>query len=200
MNQTEAKRLEVAVFGELYTVGAIRMDKVTARKALEVYGRQQWNALARDIAIGRTGNGTAAKVSHTLGRPVKCAYRCTGILMQSRRFGMETFWGGLEQVCTQIGSEFSRIRPENLPGGNARDIVAVFRERSEGSLFFRWSVAEFDCARLGLIHHDVSPLLDHKRPFELVRSVACMGGDLVRREIDATAPWTPMKHVFHVLD
>lgn len=194
------KRLEVVLFGTFYTVCALHLSREAVKAAIKAYGPAKWNAIVRDMALGRDAKRKMAEVAHTLGHPVREVYRAQGLAMHDNRFGIEVFHGGEHVPLTMVAGQNRALHPQELMEDfKIKDMLAVFWARRDGAMHFRWDDADFrDQAEVALVYDSLAPLLARRNTFELVLDVVWRDSRGKRRLPGGGQGFTPLEHVFHI--
>lgn len=194
------KRLEVVLFGTFYSVSALHLSREAVKAAVKAYGPAKWNAIVRDMALGRDARSKMAEVAHTLGHPVREVYRAQGLAMHDNRFGLEVFHGGEHMPLSMVAAKNRTLHPQELMEDyKLKDMLAVFWARREGAMNFRWDDAEFqDQAEVALVYDNLAPLLARRHAFDLVLDVLWRGSRGKRRLLGGGQEFTPLEHVFHI--
>ncbi len=197
-----SKRLEVTLFGTVFTVSALYLSRPAVKAAVKTYGPTKWNGIVRDIALGTDAKRRMAEVSHTLGHPVRQLYRSRGLAMHDNRFGIEVFFGGEHVPTTMVAAQNRTLQPQDLMEDcKLKDMVGVFWARREGAVTYRWDAVDFsDQGEVALVYDGLAPLLGRKQAFDLVLDVTWQGRRAdKRRELGADQPFAPLEHVFHIV-
>jgi len=196
-----SKRLEITLFGTLYSVGMLHMSRDMIKAGMEAYGPGKWNRLVNDIALDTHSRKRINEVSHTIGHTIKIVYQGAGISMQGHGFGMEVFYGGEFFPVDMVEAKNRTLQPAELTKDyKVQDILGVFWAKREGALFFRWDdVGVLSQEDMVLTYDGLGPVLALKRPFELALDIKWQGRKGRRVGMDSSDGFKVQKHVFHMV-
>lgn len=193
------KRLVINIFGQLYMVGAIHLTSEVMETGVKLYGRPEWHAMVRDIALGLgDARKYAGKIGYALGHDLMPKFAARGIAMNGKDFGFECFHGGGFAPVDAVSSEKPKLDIVGImntlsPG----DMLGVYWANQPGAVTYRWDdVNDFDQGGIALVHEKFKSLLGAKASLELAVDVTWQEGQGLRTE-NASGPLTGHAHVFH---
>jgi hypothetical protein len=195
------KRLEITLFGTLYSVGLLHMNRGMIKAGMKAYGPTKWNRLVNEIAFDSHSRTRVNEVSHTIGQTIKIVYQKIGISMQGHGFGMEVFYGGEFFPVDMVEAKNRTLQPNDLTEDyKVQDILGVFWAKREGAMFYRWDdVEDLSQEDVVLTYEGLGPVLASKRPFDLAIDIKWQGRSGYRSGMDSKEKCKGPKHVFHVV-
>lgn len=180
------KRLNITLFGTLYHVAVLHLTPDVMRVGTRVYGKEAWDRMLRNVALGSDSKKLAREVEHTLGQPLKRVFQCSGVAMDGHSFGLEAFYRGDYHEVNTISAQNAVVDPGKLMiGFDSEDSLAVYWDVEEGAYLYRWDgVDQIEEEEVTLVYDDLSTLLGVKNNFNLTRNVIWKGKEGSRREVD----------------
>ncbi len=193
------KRLSVTIFGTLYYVGALHLTPDIMRVGRGAYGKDEWDEILSDVALGHGQKNLAQQVSHTIGQPLERVYTCHGVAMDGHRFGMEVFHRGESIDVTMVEALNTVVHPAKyMQGYGPHDALGVYWATQEGGAVFQWdNVEQVNQENIELVYDTLSPLMALKENFSLAQNVVWNGKVGRRKGIDFGTGLHAGKHVFH---
>lgn len=193
------KRLNITLFGTLYHVAVLHLTPDIMRVGTRVYGKEQWNGILREVALGTESKKLSGEVAHTLGQPLKKMCDCSGVAMDGHSFGLETFHHGEYKEVNTIAAKVAAANPGKLMKGfDKDDTLAVYWDVEEGAYLYRWDDVDLvEQEEVTLIYDDLSSLLGMKNNFNLARNVIWKGTKGRKKGVDFGTGLHVGGHVFH---
>ncbi|MDC0336558.1 hypothetical protein OAN24_06675 [Pseudodesulfovibrio sp.] len=193
------KRLEITLFGTLYSVGAVHLTPGIIKVGVSAYGQARWHEIVSQVALGEASKKLNSEVQLLLGQPLAFSYHVQGIALHERGFGMEVFHGGEFMPLSMVEAENKALQPvELMRVYDTNDMLGVYWAKRQGAVSFRWDGADdVGQEEVCLVYDTLTPITASKRPFELALDVTWRGTKGRRKELGAQGALSDHQHVFH---
>lgn len=193
------KRLEILVAGTYHMVGALVLTPRLVKSGIEGYGKNKWELLVRDIALGVASPKALTQARQVVGDKLKPVFQMDGISMRGTGFGLEVFLGGEFEEVEMVDAALDTPEPEGyMKSFKQGDMLAVHYARREGALTFRWDeVKDFRPGGVCLHHVNGRAMLGGKAQLQMAVDITYMGESGHRKVADAVGGLTGYGHVLH---
>lgn len=192
-------KLEVLILGDYFSVQGLRLAPGLVKKIKVVFG-PDWRRIMLSMGCGTEGAEAFKTVRSRLGSAPSVVYRKTGILMQSRSFGLVVKLDGVETPISLIDRGVGDFDPYSLMKEFSHDdMLGVFGMSGGGYLKCEWDdIAEFSQEKLALAYDDIKGLLNRKEKMELAHTFSYDGKECNRQSCCSYGRLEHVGQAFHV--